>query len=375
MFIAVIGCGGNKPASTAPSPKTSVIAAKKAVRFPKPYYVRGVYLTAWSAGSKSKLDKMIKLVDTTELNTLVIDIRDAGHLYIKTGITEAVKSGAETVAIVRPGDLMTRLEMAKVFPIARIACFRDNFISKAYPERCVSKITGGVWRDRADYAWLDPYNKQNWEYLAKIVDKALDLGFPEIQLDYVRFPSEGKSNLQAFPAKHAWPAGTKPEEVVGKFATYICDRVRKRGALASADIFGIISSSKKDQGIGQDLEILAAPFDLICPMVYPSHFAKGEYGVKDPNREPYTIILKTLRDYAKRLPKAKIRPWLQDFSLGVPYGVKEVQAQILAAKQIGYEEYLLWNAKNIYTEAAIRDNSKLANKPASPPAKTEATKF
>lgn len=355
-MIAILSGCGPKPVAikSEPTPPKAVEPPKPKIRYPKPDHVKGLYLTAWSAGSKSRLEKAMGMLDRTDLNSIVIDIRDAGHMYVKTGIPLAKAAKAETVGILDPKGLMDKLEKRGVYPIARIACFRDKFVPVTNPELAVNKTTGGIWKDGGGYAWLDPYNRKNWDYIGAVVDFALDMGFPEIQLDYVRFPSEGRADTQVFPGKKGWPADTKPAQVVSEFAKFIGERVRAKNAVLSADVFGIISSSKSDQGIGQELEVVAEPFDLICPMVYPSHFAKGEYGVKNPNASPYEIVLKSLRDYAKRLPNKKLRPWLQDFSLGVPYGEAEVRAQIKAAREVGYNEYLIWNGKNIYTEAAYR---------------------
>jgi len=310
----------------------------------------------------------------------VIDVRDDGDNYWKNDIASSAEVGANKTAVVNPEAVMARLEKEGIYPIARIACFRDQVVPAKMANRAVNHVSGGVWKDRSNHTWLDPYNKRNWEYIAEIVDHALELGFPEIQLDYVRFPSEGKSASQVFPSKDRYEKkDAKPTEVVAAFGEFIKERVHKRGGVLSADIFGIVSSGGGDQGIGQELTTVVQPFDLICPMVYPSHFAKGEYGIKDPNSSPYAIVLKILHDYAKKLPEKKIRPWLQDFSLGVKYGAKEVQAQIKAAKEAGYEEYLLWNAQNRYTEAAVKDNSNLlkqttqvasGSKSAAPPKKS-----
>lgn len=323
-------------------------------KFARPDKVKGIYLTAWSAGSTKKMDKMFAMVDRTVINAFVIDVRDSGQMYFKTGIPLANESKANFVAVAKPDKLFERLEKHQVWPIARIACFRDGYVPVKHPELSVQLPNGKPWQDRSGHRWLDPYNKKNWDYLAQTVDYALDLGFPEIQLDYVRFPSEGKSSTQVFPGRKEYEdPKAKPEDVIAAFAKFIGERVRKRGAQYSADIFGIISSGKGDQGIGQELEKVAEPFDLICPMVYPSHFAKGEYGIADPNRAPYEILKKSLGDYKKRLPDKHVRPWLQDFSLGYHYGPEEVKAQIKAAKELGYEEFLLWNAGNRYNEAAV----------------------
>jgi hypothetical protein len=144
------------------------------------------------------------------------------------------------------------------------------------------------------------------------------------------------------------------------------ERVRKRGCAYSADVFGIISSGTVDQGIGQTLEKIAQPFDVLSPMVYPSHFARGEYHIPNPNAAPYAIIKKSLGDYKRRIPKTKIRPWLQDFSLGVKYGPKEVRAQVKAAEELGYKEFLLWNASNRYTEGGLLKEKTVASNKVAP---------
>ncbi|MBC8064903.1 MAG: hypothetical protein H7Y17_08745 [Chlorobia bacterium] len=369
-LIAASGCSSNKPDSeplasvsakiNTPKDNPEPVKSGPKFTFEKPKVVRGIYLTAWSAGGKTKRAKMIAMIKRTELNAVVIDVRDDGEMYWKMGIPLAKAAGAEKIAILSPDKVMGDFMAAKVYPIARIACFRDAHVPKKFPERAVKLATGGIWKDHGGHTWLDPYNKKNWEYMAQTVEFALDQGFPEIQLDYVRFPSEGRASTQVFPAKKQYGDGkAKPEDVIAEFAAYIGKKVRDRGGVYSADIFGIISSSKKDQGIGQSLEKIAEPFDLVCPMVYPSHFAKGEYGIKDPNAQPYAIVKKSLADYKKRIPNKAIRPWLQDF---FGYSAASVKAQIKAAKELGYEEYLLWNAGNKYTEAAFKDNSKLVPK-------------
>jgi hypothetical protein len=349
-----------KPGNSTPEP---VVAEKKPeppkIRYPKPDKVKGIYVTAWTAGGQKRMEQLLKLLDETELNAMVIDIRDSGEMYFETGIPLAKQVGANQIGVVNPQALMDKLEKRGVYPIARIACFRDVFVPKKMPERGVQLPDGRPWRDHSGHTWLDPYNKKNWEYVAQTVEFALDLGFPEIQLDYVRFPSEGKASTQRFPGKKTYPdQKAKPGDVIAAFAKYVGEKVRARGAVYSADIFGIISSSKVDQGIGQTLEQIAEPFDLVCPMVYPSHYARGEYGIADPNSSPYAVVKKSLQDFKNRIPKKAVRPWLQDFSLGVRYGAPQVKAQIKASRELGYEEFLLWNASNRYTAGGVAKESK-----------------
>ncbi len=351
---ASTGASGGRAAGAAAAQKGGKIDP---ARFPRPKLVRGIYVTAWAAGGKKRLNDMMAKTKGTEINSFVIDVRDDGEMYFKTGIPLAKEAKAETIAVVKPELLMSRLKAAGIYPIARIACFRDHFVPKHDPTRAVNFDTGGVWHDRSGHTWLDPYDKRNWDYIAKTVEYALDQGFPEIQLDYVRFPSEGKAGNQRFPNKAKYPdAKASPSDVIAEFCKTITTRVRARGAVCGADVFGIISSGTKDQGIGQTLEEIAAPFDVLCPMVYPSHFAKGEYKIPNPNAAPYAIIKKSLGDTKRRVPKTAVRPWLQDFSLGVRYGEREVRAQIKAAHELGIDEYLMWNAGTRYTWSAYKGN-------------------
>lgn len=336
--------------------------------------MRGIYVTAWSAGGKTSRERLLGILDRTELNTMVIDVRDDGDMYWKNDIPLAVECKANMNAVVQPDIVFGDLIKHKVWPIARIACFRDHWVPRKHPEMAVQLANGQVWKDRSKHTWLDPYNKKNWEYMAAAVDYALDQGFPAIQLDYVRFPSEGKAKTQRFPAKDAYPdKNAKPEDVIEAFCNYIRERVKKRGAEFSADNFGIISSVKNDEGIGQELEKIAGPFDVMCPMVYPSHFAKGEYGIANPSASPYLIIHKSLNDYKRRLPGKPIRPWLQDF---FHYTAKDVQQEIKAVYSLGYKEYLIWNAGNKFTESAYKDTSPLMRavekEAAAPPTATPA---
>jgi hypothetical protein len=333
-------------ATSKPAPKSD----QPSFHFVKPAHVKGMYWTAWTGGSHKAREKLLAIIDKTELNSVVVDIRDEGTVYLRTKIPMANEPKVTQLAISKPNDLLKSLEDHKVWPIARIACFRDNFVTINHPELSIHFANGSIWHDRKGYHWLDPYNKKNWEYIGQIVDFALDLGFPEIQLDYVRFPSEGKAASQVFPAKKAYgKADENSADVISAFTKYIGDKVHARHAVYSVDIFGIISSMKGDEGIGQQLEKVAAPFDVLSPMIYPSHFALGEYGIKNPNASPYEIIKKSLNDYKKRLPKTIIRPWLQAFSLNhIKYTAVQLKAQIKATREVGYQGFLLWNAGNKY---------------------------
>lgn len=348
--------------------------SKPAVTFATPDHVRGIYLTAWTAGSTKALDKILTNVKGTIINSVVIDIRDAGTMFVKTGLPLATESHSDKIAIRDLPGLLTKLKAAGIYPIARIACFRDQFVPVVHPDRAVENANGSPWKDRGGYRWLDPYNKKNWDYVFQVANFAIQSGFPEVQMDYIRFPSEGKKTGQVFPSERDWPAGTAQSDVIASFAQWMNGKVHDDGAKISADVFGIISSGTSDQGIGQQLQKIGQWFDALSPMVYPSHFSLGEYGIKYPNSDPYGIVRKSLADYRKKTPNLTLRPWLQDFDLNLPnrpkvhYGTEQIQAQFQAAKDEGVGDFLLWNARNHYTYEAFKNyGSGTTTQPKQPP--------
>ena len=362
----IVGCQAQKPAGETATLAPTIGAKQPAPpppRFPKPEHVRGIYMTAWVAGATKKRGELLQMIKDTELNAVVIDVRDDGDNYWETGIELSKQAKATNLAVPKPDDLMQLLDDNDVYPIARIACFVDSRVPKHDASLAVQDGSGKAWVERNGRLWLDPYNKKNWEYLWEVVDFAVKQGFPKIQLDYVRFPGGGKKSSMVFPAKKDWPEGTTESQVIQGFAQFVRDRLPKDVVL-SADIFGIVSSNTtKDQGIGQDMDFFPQPFDLLCPMVYPSHYARGEYGIANPAAAPYEIVKVSVGDFAKALHGKPLRPWLQDFDLGGEYGREEVRAQIKALKELGIQEYLLWNARNVYTPGAVVDTSDLDPKP------------
>ena len=227
---------------------------------------------------------------------------------------------------------------------------------KKRPDLAVQRPDGKQWRDRSGHYWLDPYNKANWDYNVDVAIDAAKRGFNEIQWDYVRFPSEGAKSGRVYPAK------TKEDQrsearVIAEFLKYAKDKLKPYDVLVTADIFGLTVSAKPDDdmGIGQKIDLMIPNLDVICPMIYPSHYNRGEYGIPYPNAAPYRTISTALGYAVPRVKgtNCRIRPWLQDFSLGVRYGEPEVRAQLKAMREHGIEEYLLWNAGNRYTVSAL----------------------
>jgi len=334
------------------------IAGDGAVRFPRPEHVRGIYLNAWTAGSATRRGRLIDLVRRTELNSVVIDIKDAtGFVSFDSQLPLAREVGATGELRIHdlPG-LLAQLEEAGVYPIARIVVAKDPLLSAGRPDLAIQDTAGGPWLDQKDVMWLNLHHPEVWQYHLDLAQEVADAGFPEIQWDYVRFPDAPESYLSrtVYPGRE----GRSKTQAVREFLGYTREALGARGVQVTADVFGVTTSYRRDVGIGQLWESFIDQVDVALPMVYPSHYWTGSYGFETPNAYPYEIVRGALRDAVRRSDLVEgaglTRPWLQDFSLGQPpYGAPEVRAQIQATYDAGIEEWILWNPSSRYTEAAL----------------------
>ncbi len=355
------GChGGGGSASSPPVKPAATASALRPAPPPAlaplpPGGVRGIYLTGWTAGHARHMAGLLALVDRTEINAMVIDVKDDGEVSYGVDVPLVKEMGVNR-KMFKVDALMTTLNAHHIFPIARIACMRDTPLAEAHPEMAVHDPNGKVWHDKTHHAWLNPYNRAVWDYNVAVALDAIKHGFKEVQFDYVRFPSEGKVSTLVYPGK---PKNALREDQIVAFMKYAHEKIRAQGAWFSADVFGLTSLVKNDEGIGQRFIKVVQNVDYLCPMVYPSHYARGEYHIPNPNVAPYQILHLSLGDAKKRLkaaPNCHLRPWLQAFSLyGVHYGPAQLAAQLRAARELGIHEYLLWNAGCNYApvEAAL----------------------
>lgn len=320
--------------------------------------IRGLFATAHSAGG-SRLTDLLELIDNTELNSLVIDIKDDhGYITYETGNEELEKLGTTKKIIPDIEALMERLEQHDVYPIARIVVFKDTVLARQKPEWSFLRGDGSVWINNRKEAFVNPYIKDVWDYNIDVAKEAIKVGFKEIQFDYVRFP-EGFENREA-ELKYDQIDHVSRVETVTDFVQYAREQLNPLGTRVSVDIFGYASSVPAASGIGQDFNEISTYVDVISPMIYPSHYGPDWFGSPVPDAAPYTTIYGATIDTHKKLEqidqiKPIIRPWIQDFTASwipgyIKYGKKEVEEQIRALKDVGVDEFLLWNASNVYTE-------------------------
>ena len=325
---------------------------------PKPEEVRGIYITGPIAGSPY-LDELLALTDNTELNAVVVDIKnDEGHLTYQSDGGTAAEIGACARYIPDLPGLVETLKAHELYTIARISAFKDPVLAGARPELALCYQNGSPVSEGGGPAWVNPYEPKVWNYLEEIALDAAAAGFDEVQFDYVRFPT-GKSTDQV---DYGPSAGDRSKaDAVAGFLESITAALHAKNVLVSADVFGAVIDSNTDAAlIGQDYTRLAGIVDYICPMIYPSHYSSGAFGLEVPDQAPYETVLGALLKSKAVLAgqEAGVRPWLQDFTATwVPghldYGAEELRAQIQAVYNAGYTDWLLWNGKNQYTAGGL----------------------
>lgn len=313
------------------------------------FYVRGIYVNGWVAGTPEKMDKLIKLVENSILNTMVIDIKDqVGYISYKSQVELAREIGANRYKIRDIKGLLSKLHNKGIYTIGRIVVFKDAFLAQKKLDLALRLKNTGTNEIIISDNWVDPSRKEVWEYNLELAREAIKLGFDEIQLDYIRYPA-----LATSPWQVVMDNEKSKSQNIKEFATYIRKEISHLGVPLSIDVFGLTTSANNDLGIGQNFDELSNIVEIISPMVYPSHYANGSFGIAVPESEPYNVIYRSLDDARKKVGNRHnviIRPWLQDFSLQYQYSSKEVIDQIKATESLGIKEWLLWNSKSRYTE-------------------------
>ena len=392
--------------------------------------VKGIYVTGAMAGT-SGMDDLIALVDRTELNTMVIDVKnDDGRVVYEMDTPMVSEIGSSKKLVSDMPGLIQKCKEHDIYLIARIVAFKDPFLAENRTDLALHDESGNLFRDSSGLAWVNPYKEEVWEYLLEIAEEAVAIGFDEIQFDYIRFATDsGMKNVDFGPEAEE----KSREAVITEFVEYASERLHSQGISVSADVYGIVIDSELDASlVGQNYYEMSKYLDYISPMVYPSHYGPGNLGLAVPDAQPYETIYRSMsasrrvlaglegpeeeveavsgndiplkteavsgndvpQDAAAEsvgvvsqetaavsgngavsagarteLPdpkemepaeeiRAQVRPWLQDFTATwvdghITYGPEEIRAQIQAVYDAGYEEWILWNAANRYTEGGL----------------------
>lgn len=360
-----------------------------AVHAPTPRPVKAIYMTSCVAGTPSFRADLVKLIDETELNSVVIDIKDYSGTLSFVPQDEKLKEFVSPRCVAPDmREFIKSLHDKNIYIIGRITVFQDPVLTKRRPELAVKRRSdGAIWRDYKGLSFTDPGAQEVWEYHVAIAKEAYAIGFDELNFDYIRFPSDGPMQDIAF----SWSGNREKSEVLEDFFAYLSRELKPLGIILSADLFGMTTTNTDDLNIGQILEKAEPYFDYISPMVYPSHYPPTFMGFGNPNKYPYEVVKYSMDEAVKRFvattteveirgvspistttpnrsatgqakpflyskkaaPISKLRPWLQDFDYGGNYDVAEVQAQMKAVYDAGLTSWMLWSPSNQYTKGAL----------------------
>jgi hypothetical protein len=292
------------------------------------------------------------MADETEINALVLDMKDEFGLNYRTGNAVFARNAGNAGVVRDLPALLDTLRAHEILPIARIVVFKDSVTARVHPEWTIRREDNSIWRDKKGLAWVNPYHHELWSYNIGVGEELAKMGFGEIQFDYIRFPEPYASlPKQVFPDSK----GQSKAEVLAQFLKQANARYDALGVRTTADIFGLVTTVRGPLEVGQEWEKISPAVDVVLPMVYPSHYPHGAFGIPVPNAEPYKVIDIALtraheRDTKLGITAAEhVRPWLQAFSLGrLEYGPAQIEAQKRATYDAGYDGWVLWSPGSKY---------------------------
>ncbi|MBI4619537.1 MAG: GTP-binding protein [Desulfobacterales bacterium] len=355
--VGVRACGYRRGEVTLPAlaPKSPLQIALLA------FTPKALYLTYYGIGDRKLRNSALKLIDETELNALVIDVKgDRGVVTYKTEVPFANQIGAQKLIIVKDiRELIRSLRERGVYTIARIVVFKDNVLGTARPDLTIRTQDGSVWRDRENLVWVDPSKQEVWEYNISLAVEAARNGFDEIQFDYVRFPD--RKGLK-FAVQNSEENRVK---YISGFLKEAKRRLAPYNVFLAADIFGYVSWNLDDTQIGQRLDAVEPHVDYISLMLYPSGFQFGIPGYRNPLAHPYEIVSLSLKKAQERtaIPAVRFRPWLQafrDYAFDRRHFTgTEIKMQINASKDFGSGGWMLWNPRNVYLADGLKPREKV----------------
>lgn len=320
-----------------------------------PTAVKGIYMSACVASTPSFREKLKNIAETTEINSIIIDVKDytgtisfdSENLLFKDNIGSGCK--------VRDfKEFIGELHKSNIYVIARISTFQDKYLVSKRPDLAVKKESDGtIWKDYKGVSWLDPGSKEVWNYISELGKETYAIGFDELNFDYIRFPSDG--NMRDIV--YSFSTSTKAD-TIKEFSAYLSSIFKPLNIPISADVFGMTTTNKGDLNIGQVLENFLPYFDYVAPMVYPSHYPQNFLDLANPASNPYEVISYSMSMGIGKIVLAsstpnKLRPWLQDFDLGATYTPEMIRSEIKAVYDSGLNSWMLWDAGNTYTIEAL----------------------
>lgn len=316
----------------------------------QPIQVKGIYIPFGLLALPDKITELLDMVDHTELNAVVVDVKgDRGRLAYQSQMPLAQAVGAFQAGLLDIREFLRQAQARHIYTIARLVQFKDPILAQGRPDLAVKTPSGDLWIDGEGLAWVDPFQREVWDYNIAIAREVAALGFDEIQVDYVRFPSDGSISTAHYSRENT---STVRGAIIPAYLAELQSALLPYGVYLSADVFGLTVAAHDEMGIGQYLEDLVPYLDYLCPMIYPSTWTSGNLGLQDPSATPYQTV-RLSSEMALRRSPVRVRPWLQAYWYGLP----EMLAQKQAAEDAGAAGWSFWNAAGVYDAALFHPRS------------------
>jgi len=335
------------------------VNTSKSIVLLEPFTAKALYVSFWAAGSSKYMKRIIKLTETTEINTVIVDVKNEfGSISYKTDVKMAKVIGAhDERTIYHIEEFVQNLKKHGLYVIARIVVFKDDRLARKFNNYALKDLNATVWRNREKLAWVDPFETKVHDYVASIAADAASRGFDEINFDYVRFPLK-KNLVYKEPLNQ-----TNRIKIISAFLQTANKALEPYNVYTSVDTYGYVCWNKHDTNIGHTIKSLAKYSDYISPMLYPSGFGAGILGYKNPTDHSYEIINESIKMALTKdkISPARFRPWLQSFK---DYGFdrkffrsKEISEQIKGAQDAQCSGWLLWNPSSHFSSKGLQDSS------------------
>ncbi len=323
----------------------------------EPFKSKAIYVSFWAAGSKKFMKRIVELTKETEINTVIVDIKNEyGDLSYLSNVELAKKIGAhQNRKIFNIEKFIRELKENGLYVIGRVVVFKDERLANHNSLYALKTQDGNIWRNREGLAWVDPFEEKVHEYVSSIAADAASRGFDEINFDYVRFPLN-----KALVFKKE---STQDNRVsaISSFLKTANEALLPYNVYTSVDTYGYVCWNNNDTKIGHTIESLSRYSDYIAPMLYPSGFGPGILGYKNPTNHPYEVINESINEALKKsdISSLRFRPWLQSFK---DYGYdrklfrsKEISAQIKGAQNAACSGWMLWNPSSRFSKKGLQD--------------------
>ena len=371
---------------------------------PLPDQVKTIYMTSCVAGTKDFRANLVKLIEETEINSVIIDVKDYSGTISFPPLSDAWRPAWDNArcGTADMKEFIAELHEKGIFVIARVTVFQDPYYTGVRPDLAVKKADGvTVWKDHKGLSFIDVGAREYWDHIIELAKDSYNIGFDEINFDYIRYPSDGPMTDISFTLSKDFPGDNNKQANLETFFSYLNDKMTDPETFAdfrhentgreesipwtSADLFGMTTTNYDDLSIGQVQDRAAPYFDFIAPMVYPSHYPSNSFGYGNPNDYPYEIVYYAMKTGVERMEASttpmqgfkhervgtstpavyekpvytadKFRTWIQDFDYGGDYDAADVRAQIQASYDAGVNSWMVWAPSNIYTRGAFQPAS------------------